>query len=311
MLDDNTLEERLSEDGTLHLSEWERLSVDISNFDPLQQVISPEDGDKCKELSVYYYYGARIKASCYVGATAFDPPVPVKKGKIDTQLRQVIITPKICDREEGWADFLRMLEVAYNIKVPDLRKEKSELDRVKDLRPILALVYARAVEDLLKKRLRRNYVVRVDRLNSRVKGKLLLAPYIREQVARGQPQIAVCQYYELTPDTPLNRIVKAGLWAAKRLVAAADNPGWDRLSGELNKSLGLMGFVQDVRITRADCARVRLHAQNRYYETAFMLAQLLLFACRFEYESGSYAVAGFFLDMNDLFDAELPGGRTF
>ncbi|MCP4230316.1 MAG: hypothetical protein GY771_09235, partial [bacterium] len=218
---DNTFERRLTDDGTLHLSEWECLPVHKDNFEKLQSVISPEDSDKCKEVSVYYYYGARIKASCYVGAMAFDAPIPVKVGEDDTYLRQVIITPKICDKGGGWADFLRMLEVAYDIKVPDLRKDKTELDKIKDLRIILALIYSRAVGELLKKHLRRNYVIRVDQLNGRVKGKLLLTPYIRQQVARGQPQITVCQYYELTPDTPLNRIVKAGLRGARQLVASA------------------------------------------------------------------------------------------
>ncbi|MCP4231852.1 MAG: hypothetical protein GY771_17120, partial [bacterium] len=83
--------------------------------------------------------------------------------------------------------------------------------------------------------------------------------------------------------------------------------GWSHLSGELNKSLGLMGFVEDTRITRADCARVRLHAQNRYYEDSFKLAQLLLFGNRFEYESGDYNISGFFLDMNDLFERFIMG----
>ncbi len=302
MAADNFFENRL-ENGTLHLSEWESLKIGSpGNVEEIRRYLGSLE-EKPKEIELTDFFEPRIKASCHVGAMAFDPPIECSTGP----LRQVIVTPKICDSGGGWPDFLLMLEVAYDIKLPKLKKEKTELGRIKDLRLILALIYARAAEELLKKHLRRNYVIRVDRLNGRVKGKLLLTPYIRQQVARGQPQIAVCQYYELTPDTPLNRIVKAGLRSAKRLVASADCAGWDHLSGALNRSLGLMGYVEDVRITRADCARVRLHAQNRYYETAFKLAQLLLFGNRFEYLSGETGISGFFLDMNDLFERFVLG----
>ncbi len=307
MPDVDTFERRF-ENGSLHLSEWESLEVDnYDNFKRLQNAISPKEGDKCKELSVYDYGGAKIKASYYVGAMGFETPVEVNVNAIEQQLEQVIITPKICDYKGDWVDFIWMLEIAYGFKLPDI-KEEPKLKGVNDLRLILVWIYLRSVEQLLKKHLRRNYVIRVDNLNGRVKGKLLLTPYVRQQVAKGQPQIAVCQYYELTPDTLLNRIIKAGLRSAKRLVAAADTYNtFSGVSGHLTRQIGLFGNVADVRVTRADFARIRLHAQNRYYETPLQLAKMLLFDNRFEYEIGKNRVVGFFLDMNNLFERFVAG----
>ena len=302
-----TFEGRLT-DETLHLSEWEPLDIEeYDNFRGLRDAISPQEGDNCNELSVYDYYGGKIKASYYVGAMGFETPIDVKVDGAKQRLEQVIITPKICDYKGDWVDFIWMLGVAYGLKLPDI-KDETRLKGVKDLRLILVWIYLRSVEQLLKKHLRRNYVIRVDNLNGRVKGKLLLTPYVRQQVAKGQPQIAVCQYYELTPDTLLNRIIKAGLRSAKRLVTAADIYNtFSGVSGHLTRQLGLFGNVADVRVTRADFARIRLHAQNRYYETPLQLAKMLLFDNRFEYEVGNNRVFGFFLDMNDLFERFVMG----
>lgn len=296
-----TFEERLKEgDGTLTLSEWESLLIDRDNANCIGKGISVE---KVKEIYLVDFFKPRIKAKHFVGAIGFESPIgPIKLDDRESQLEQIIVKPKI-----DTADFIRMIAIAYNIKLPDLRPY-TELEETNDLRIILAFIYVKIVEELLEKHLRRNYIIRVDRLQSKIKGKLLVNRYIRENVARGMPQISVCQFYELTPDTLLNRIIKAGLRISRGLISQSPYfSSFNSLSGEAAKYISLMSNVTDVRITNADFARIRIHSQNRYYEDALEIAKLLIRCRRFYHELGYVPVRGFFVNMHDLFEKFVAG----
>lgn len=296
----NSFEGRLS-NGMLKLIEWESLCIEEDyNYKSLKGRISPDEGEYIEKLDIFDYHGKRIKAKHFVGAMGFDKPIGLANNK---KLEQIIIKPKV-----GMAKFINMIEVAYQVKLPELKPE-AELDKKDDLRVILALIYIKTVEELLKRHLRRHYVIIVDRLNSKVKGKLLLKTYLRENLARGMPHISVCQFYELTPDTLLNRIVKAGLRISQRLLhqSYSHTHFRDTLSGEASRFIGLLAGVSDVRITVADFARIRLHSQNRHYEPALKIARLLILCQHPAQEVGGCKVRGFFLDMNDLFERFVAG----
>lgn len=69
-------EERLKEgDGTLVMTEWESLGIDSNElFDKLEQEFSTIGKLKVSRFNCKNY----LKAQHFVGAMAFEPPVPLK-----------------------------------------------------------------------------------------------------------------------------------------------------------------------------------------------------------------------------------------
>ncbi|RLC42101.1 MAG: hypothetical protein DRH44_06705, partial [Candidatus Coatesbacteria bacterium] len=251
------------------------------------------------ELDVQDYFGLNIKTKQYVGWTSFNPPIELKNGR---QLEQIIINPKV-----EYSDFIKMLEIAYDIELPEL-VEPARLDSIKDLRIILAHIYIRMVDELIKKHLRRNYITRVENLESKIKGKLLLGRYIRENLSKGRPQVALCQFYELTPDNLLNQIVKAGLIRAKILISQSfEYTGFRNLSKDAVKLIGFLANVSDRKITPIDFAKIHYHTHNRHYKHSIELAKILLFKNCFAHYVGNIRVSGLFIDMNDLFEKFVAG----
>ncbi len=293
------LEERIK-DGSLTLCEWEYLEIKkAENYNKLKELLSSKEDIK-RYIDVFDHHGYRIIAKQFVGFSGFDEPILVKTDFGEERLKQIIITPKI-----ETTDFIEMFKLAYNIKVPEFQLPP-ELERIKDIRLIFAIIYISIVEELLKK-LRKYFVVIIDNLNSKIKGKLLLDRYIRESVARCKPQIAVCQFYELTPDNLINRVIKVGLRISKSILSTSEHTfimGW---LSRVTRCIAMMSGVKDVGISQVDLARIRIHSQNRHYEPALIIAKVLINCCHLYYKAGIYSVKGFFFDMNDLFERFVAG----
>lgn len=278
--------------GTLTLSEWDSLKIRRINFQELQDRISPSKKDRrIEQLSVYDLFGPKLKALHYVGAVGFEPPIPLSIGDSITKtedngddgntigLKTIIVKPKIGD-----TNFLKMFQVAHGIKLPKILEKIDLLEKFDMAVILIVYLYVNAVEELFKKYLRRAFELRIMTLNSRIRGKLLVGRYVCEKVAKGIPQNTICQFYELTADTLLNRIIKAGLKSAKSLVTYfTKGSGWSELLGRISHLISFMGNVSDERISAIDFARLRFHAQNRYYEYPIEIAKMLIFENCFDY----------------------------
>lgn len=304
-------------DGSLTIYEWESLSIDAENYSILKAAISPSEGEALRELDVLDYPEPRIRAGHHVGAISFRTPLRLAITADDgsTQVEQIVILPKLVapvgEVGEGrWIDIIRMFEVAYRMRFPDIG-DAARLMRRHGLASLVAWLYANELERLFRKHLRRNYVMRTETLNGRLKGKLQVGRYLETCVARYRPQNVVCQFYELTADTLLNRVIKAGLRRCRQVIAKATKSqrADTELSGRLARMMGLMASVSDIRVTSSDLARIRLHRLNRHYHQAVTIARLLIFDKSFDYQVGNppVQVGGLVFDMNILFERFIAG----
>jgi 5-methylcytosine-specific restriction endonuclease McrBC regulatory subunit McrC len=287
------------ENETLTLCEWDSLSFPLEHFDLISKPITCT-----KQISVNRWFNSSyLSASQHVGIWSSNEPVELPD---NLRFNQIIVLPKIVKRNTNgsynWANFLAMMEIAYEVKLPDFDTHP-ELEQCLNPAALFAAIYVISVESLLRK-IRRSYTVRSEKLHSRIKGKLLVGAYVRESLSHCEPQNPVCQFYELTGDNLLNRIIKSGLRVAKSLLHNFAGGEW---TGRVNKCLAEFYAVADVRITPVDFACVHLHAQNRHYRQPLDWAKLLIQHSRPDLAGGPIGTKGFFFDMDNLFERFVAG----
>jgi 5-methylcytosine-specific restriction endonuclease McrBC regulatory subunit McrC len=284
---------------SLTLCEWDNLSFPLEHFDLISKPITCT-----KQISVNRWFNSSyLSANHHVGIWSSEELIELPDA---LEFHQIIVLPKIVKQNTSgsyeWANFLAMMEIAYEIKPPSFMTHP-ELEQCPNPAALFAAIYVIFVEKLLKK-IRRSYTVRTEKQHSRIKGKLLVGAYVRESLSHCEPQNPVCQFYELTGDNLLNRIIKRGLHIARSLLHRFAGGVW---TGRVNKCLAELYAVADVKITSVDFACVHLHAQNRHYQQPLDWAKLLIRHNPPDLAGGSINAKGFFIDMDELFERFVAG----
>jgi 5-methylcytosine-specific restriction enzyme subunit McrC len=135
-----------------------------------------------------------------------------------------------------------------------------------DLPNLLAKVLLSATDNLFRRGLDRGYQPIAEEIGT-VRGCIELNGTVALR-ARHAPRLE-CQFDELNHDVLHNRILKASL---QRL---ARSPTLDKdLAHELRLTRYRLSDVADMRLTKSDFTRVRLHRNNAYYDLILKVAEL-------------------------------------
>lgn len=171
-------------------------------------------------------------------------------------------------------------------------EESSDLERQdRTLLEHLVALFARRLLAAVRPGLARSYLAHEDDLRA-LRGRL--RP--ERQFARlaGRADLLACRFDELSPDTPLNRILRAAALHVRRLTRVA---GTARLLDEallhLEGVLNLQGPLPTVQIDRTSARFRALHAQ----------ARLILLGRHQSTTGGAQAGQAILFRMNDLFEA--------
>lgn len=122
---------------------------------------------------------------------------------------------------------------------------------------------------------------------------------VGSQVTRrlGQPIPLDCRYQEYDEDTPLNRVIKAGI---QRLLGL---PGIERrVANQLRHHLRLFAAVADVSYAPSAVPDLRYSRLTSSWEAAGRIAELILRADSVRDTLGEVQGASFTVDMNKLFE---------
>jgi 5-methylcytosine-specific restriction enzyme subunit McrC len=76
---------------------------------------------------------------------------------------------------------------------------------------VLLAWYLAELNEFVNRWLRRQHQLREELLPGKVRGRLVVTRYVREQVASGRPHVTVSRFFEGTLDNPLNQVLKAAL----------------------------------------------------------------------------------------------------
>ena len=219
----------------------------------------------------------------------------------------VEILPKIEGEDNNIRSVLvRMLNVAYDLRIADGEIDKLSRQR-HDLLEILIRLFANRLLAAVRFGLPRRYLTHHDDLRL-LRGKLDVTRQVTRLVVR--TDLIACRYDELSPDTPLNRVLKAAV---------------ARLSN-LSRSLNNIRTLNELKI-RFDSVsnssnplgeRVRLDRTNSAYHDLYRWACLFLEGGYQSTTGGHMSGFSLLFAMNDLFEnfigkslksvfAEVPG----
>jgi len=247
------------------------------------------------------YLGVKpdYKASYYIGADWLSYGLPI------------VVTPKMKN-----IDYMKIFLCALDFELPsdyfslfygiDFDKKEIEHDGLKDeVTPLLIIHFLSTVKRLLKRGLKKDYILREENLNSKVKGHIQISKNIQKNIIPQRLDRTYCCFQEYTIDHPENRLLKKALLFVERYLSQhAELNTITRLHSELNSSLSHFEMVSD----EIELSQIRTIANNKLYREhteAVKLAKQIL--RRFSYSihavsSNSQKTPVFWMDMSRLYE---------
>ncbi len=197
-------------------------------------------------------------------------------------------------------DYRDMYEIKVDAPFITIEKEKQV-----DVTPLLIAHFFTVVRKIVKKGLKKDYVLVEENLNSKIKGKLVIKEQIRRNNFKGRYDRNYCRYQDITTDIPLNRILKRALIFSRNYLRRGKLEAHGEL---LNLAYELLSYFKNVG-DKVDIRRVRIPRNPFYreYRVATKLAIQIL--KRFDYsikkseKEGEYSfVPPFRINMPLLFE---------
>ena len=137
-----------------------------------------------------------------------------------------------------------------------------------DVHNLLAMLIGGGIRRLATKGMDKGYRALVEE-TPRLRGRVdLVTSYRRMTQVSGR---MICEFDELTADTPPNRILKA---TCRRLLQSSSQLSQDN-RGQIRHCVELLADISDVRIDRRAFQRIQLHRNNRHYRLLMHVCRLL------------------------------------
>ena len=233
----------------------------------------------------------------------------------------IYVAPKINNSVQE-VDYLGMLQsclthgsIAKNTKdlyYIKLNEPFIEIDQQMDLlTPLLIMQFLQILKSLVKKGLKQSYYKVERNLNSRIKGKILIAQNIKKNVVRNKVTNTFCSYEEFGFDSIENRVLKHTLSFVRRYLSQYPEyhgsikslidyctPAFERVSDEVNLH---------------ELKAVKRNSFYKEYQEALKLSKIIL--KRFGYHISEIQhstvekilVPPFWIDMSKLFELYVLG----
>jgi 5-methylcytosine-specific restriction enzyme subunit McrC len=237
-----------------------------------------------------------VTADRYVGVAQ------LRAGKERAQLR---IHPKID------ADIFFLADYAFGAQRDLLadRQLTAELGAVRpDPASCLLAWYLAELDAFVRRWLRRDYVLRREVFDGKVRGRLLVGDYVAQYLGRGQAHKAPCQLFDLTPNNLANQILKAALRRVARLSTRLPAPAAKRaLLRRVDRLLPAFSGVADRTILSSDYNRLQLRGALRHYGPMIAKSRAMLDGFYLSEELGPHVQDAFLWDMSILFEEALRG----
>lgn len=192
-------------------------------------------------------------------------------------------------------------EEAYKINFNAPTIEESSLNSV--LTPLMVAHFISIVNKLLKRGLKRNYIIREENLKSKVRGHILPLRNLQKNILRGHAEMVLCRFQEYSIDYPENQLIKRALLASESL-----------LLGLKSKSNSLLFIIRRMitsfegvssNITPSAVKAIRRDKLHGEYPQAVELAKRILRRTDFSISENSATnqfVPEFAVDMSRIFE---------
>jgi 5-methylcytosine-specific restriction enzyme subunit McrC len=160
----------------------------------------------------------------------------------------------------------------------------------------------------VRRSLRHDYVLRQEVFAGKVRGRVLLSEYVRQQLPRAQPHRVPCQFFEFTRDNLANRVLKATLRAVTQMIPEVRVPeARIALRAQAETISPFLSAVGDQEIRRDDFNRLRLRGPLRHYQRMVEKCRAMLDRAYMSTELGRHVQSAFLWDMGVLFQEAVRG----
>ncbi|WP_158306792.1 McrC family protein [Pyrococcus yayanosii] len=249
---------------------------------------SPEEKDLDENRGFLILYSNSVKARHYVGFA--------RAGNFVVQVLPKVFEPseneeKNADTNDALLAFLRMLNVAYGLKIREVELAQLREKRTPEsLLEIFIYLFASTLWSEVQRGYHKEYI-EIQNEERFLKGKLLMSKELRK--LPHQRHTFSLEMHEFSEDNLLNQIFYAAVRTSLARTTWRVNK---KLLGELMMIFDEVSFKE---ITKTDLERVHFTRLNERFKRAFTLAKIVLSTLGgIQGEEAS----GFFIDMNDLFE---------
>lgn len=228
----------------------------------------------------------------------------------------VVVTPKMKN-----IDFVEMFLAALKI---DTHKESNYFakcygiqfdeppietnEELNQLTPLLVLHFLSLLERLVKRGLKKGYVLHEENLKAKVKGRILFGKHLKTNVFQQCSDRMYCQYQEYTDDIPENRLLKKALLFSERILDRCDSlkrqSQYPDLQLRLNRLKASFSHISD-DIEPYQVQKLSSNKLFKGYKEAIRVAKMIL--RRFDYSireasSEQHSTPPFWIDMARLYE---------
>ncbi len=233
----------------------------------------------------------------------------------------VYVQPKLNERSKQ-ANYLKMLFDAlkhqeirnHTDTLFELKIEETfiEIEEHQDLiTPLLVLQFLQIVKDIVRRGLKKGYYRKEDNIYGRVKGKVLVAKTIKENLLKNKTLYTTCAYDKFGADIPENKLLKKALTFSNKYLAELKIPGSNPYLKDVYHFISPAFEEVSDDISGFEIKHFRNNPFYKEYKKGIELAQLIL--KRFGYNItnthlvGRTKVPPFWIDMSKLFELYVLG----
>ena len=228
----------------------------------------------------------------------------------------VIVTPKM-ENIDFVTMFLAALEVdtknesdyfakCYGIQFDEPTIETDE--QLNQLTPLLVLHFVSLLERLVKRGLKKDYVIRAENLKTKVKGRLMFTKHLQKNVFQQRSDRVYCQYQEYTDDIPENRLLKKALLFADRIINNYESlkaqSSYSEIQSRLSKLKNRFDGISD-EIEPYQVQKLSTNKLFKEYKDAIRVAKMLLRRYDYSISEASqeqHTTPPFWIDMARLYE---------
>lgn len=228
----------------------------------------------------------------------------------------VIVTPKM-ENIDFVTMFLSALEVdtknesdyfarCYGIQFDEPTIETDE--QLNQLTPLLVLHFISLLERLVKRGLKKDYIIREENLKTKVKGRLMFTKHLQKNVFQQRSDRVYCQFQEYTDDIPENRLLKKALLFADRIIDNIESlkvqSSYSEIQSRLSKLKNRLAGISD-EIEPYQVQKLSANKLFKEYKEAIRVAKMLLRRYDYSISEASqeqHTTPPFWIDMSRLYE---------
>lgn len=280
------------------------------------QSFNSQDIEKIKNLNLAFQQTDYLKEPKYLGICDYCASYYIGASWLVKNELAVIVTPKM-KNIDFVTMFLSALEIdtknesdyfaqCYGIQFDEPTIETDE--QLNQLTPLLVLHFVSLLERLVKRGLKKDYIIREENLKTKAKGRLLVTNHLQKNVFQQRFDRVFCQYQEYTDDIPENRLLKKALLFTDRIInsykSLKPQSSFPEIQSRLFRLKSLLEGVSD-KIEPYQVQKLSTNKLFKEYKDAIRVAKMILRRYDYSISEASqvqHATPPFWIDMSRLYE---------